>query len=147
LGRISAENSTTRWDANLPNVVAVALGGSRAAGRERRDSDWDLGIYYRHSFDADSLRSLGFEGTVVDPGEWGRLVNGGAWLTIGHERVDLLYRDIDFVTHWTEEAPVALKSTMYSAMSRECLPTLWLESWLSASCCMGGFHGLHIRTP
>ncbi|MEU4775255.1 nucleotidyltransferase domain-containing protein [Micromonospora sp. NPDC023644] len=28
-------------------VVAVALGGSRARGEHRPDSDWDLGLYTR----------------------------------------------------------------------------------------------------
>jgi hypothetical protein len=41
---------------------------------------------------------------VVEPGEWGQLVNGGAWLTVEGQRVDLLYRDLDFVQHWIEEA-------------------------------------------
>jgi hypothetical protein len=41
---------------------------------------------------------------VVEPGDWGRLVNGGAWLTIEGERVDLLYRDLDAVEHWLAEA-------------------------------------------
>ena len=27
--------------------------------------------------------------------EWGPFVNGGAWLTIGGERVDLLYRSVE----------------------------------------------------
>jgi len=31
-------------------------------------------------------------------------VNGGAWLTVDGVRVDLLYRDIDVVAHWTAEA-------------------------------------------
>ncbi|MGH2749443.1 MAG: nucleotidyltransferase domain-containing protein [Actinomycetota bacterium] len=88
----------------LPGVVAVVLGGSRAAGRHRPDSDWDLGLYYRESLDANHVRALGFEGTVVDPGDWGRLVNGGAWFTIEGERVDILYRDLDFVSHWIAEA-------------------------------------------
>jgi hypothetical protein len=30
-------------------------------------------------------------------------MNGGAWLTIDGERVDLIYRDIDDVEHWVEE--------------------------------------------
>jgi hypothetical protein len=50
------------------------------------------------------VRALGFEGTVVEPGEWGRLVNGGAWLTVEGQRVALLYRDLDVVRHWSEEA-------------------------------------------
>jgi hypothetical protein len=33
--------------AELPGVLAVSLGGSRARGTHRPDSDWDLAIYYR----------------------------------------------------------------------------------------------------
>lgn len=33
--------------AALPTVQAVALGGSRAQGTHRPDSDWDLAVYYR----------------------------------------------------------------------------------------------------
>jgi predicted nucleotidyltransferase len=90
--------------AAIPGVVAVALGGSRAAGTERPGSDWDFGLYYRGAIDVDAVRALGFEGEVVEPGEWGPLMNGGAWLTVEGERVDLLYRDLDVVEHWTREA-------------------------------------------
>jgi Fibronectin type III-like domain len=41
---------------------------------------------------------------VVEPGAWGRLVNGGGWLTMEDQRVDLLYRDLDVVRRWLEEA-------------------------------------------
>jgi predicted nucleotidyltransferase len=41
--------------AGLPGVRAVALGGSRAAGTPRPDSDWDFAVYYRGSFDPGSL--------------------------------------------------------------------------------------------
>jgi predicted nucleotidyltransferase len=33
--------------AEVPGVVAVTLGGSRASGRHRPESDWDFGLYYR----------------------------------------------------------------------------------------------------
>jgi hypothetical protein len=88
----------------IPGVVAVALGGSRAGGLVHPDSDWDFGLYYRDAIRAEDVRALGFEGTVVEPGEWGRLVNGGAWLTVEGQRVALLYRDLDVVRHWSEEA-------------------------------------------
>lgn len=90
--------------ADIPGVVGATLGGSRAVGRQRPDSDWDVGLYYRGRLDANDVRALGFEGTVVDPGDWGRLVDGGAWLTIEGERVDILYRNLDFVSHWITEA-------------------------------------------
>lgn len=88
----------------IPGVVAVALGGSRASGRAQVESDWDFGLYYRGRIDTDAIRGLGYPGTVVEIGDWGRLVNGGAWLTVAGERVDLLYRDLDEVEHWWAEA-------------------------------------------
>jgi predicted nucleotidyltransferase len=90
--------------ASIPGVVAVTLGGSRGRGEGRPDSDWDFGLYYRDDIDVEAVRALGFEGEIVEPGAWGRLVNGGAWLTVDGERVDLLYRDIAVVEHWTAEA-------------------------------------------
>jgi predicted nucleotidyltransferase len=90
--------------AEIPGVVAVALGGSRATGTERPDSDWDFGLYYRGTIEADDVRALGFEGEVFAPGEWGRVINGGAWLTIDGQRVDLIYCDLDEVLAWTDDA-------------------------------------------
>lgn len=88
----------------LPGVVAVALGGSRATGTHRPDSDWDIGLYYRNSFDATLLTSLGYAGHAAQPGEWGRIVNGGAWLSVSEEPVDLLLRDLDVVECWWDKA-------------------------------------------
>jgi len=48
--------------AGLPGVQAVSLGGSRAAGNHRADSDWDFAVYYRGAFTPDSIRSLGWQG-------------------------------------------------------------------------------------
>ena len=90
--------------AEIPGVVAVSLGGSRADGRALPSSDWDLGLYYRGTIDPADVRALGYEGEIFAPGDWGRIVNGGAWLTIDGERVDLLYRDLDQVEKWTREA-------------------------------------------
>ena len=82
-------------------VVAVALGGSRAAGTDDAGSDWDLGVYYRGAVD---LTLLARHGEVHPPGAWGRLMNGGAWLTLDGLKVDVLLRDLDVVLHWAEEA-------------------------------------------
>ncbi|GGZ30913.1 nucleotidyltransferase domain-containing protein [Streptomyces poonensis] len=91
--------------AALPAVRAVALGGSRAQGTHGPDSDWDLAIYYRGSFDPADLRALGWEGEVSEIGAWGGGVfNGGAWLTIDGRRVDVHYRDLDVVEHELAEA-------------------------------------------
>ena len=90
--------------AQVPGVVAVTLGGSRASGSATDDSDWDFGLYYRGTIDPDDIRALGWPGQVFGPGDWGRIVNGGAWLTIDSVKVDLIYRDIDVVAHWVAEA-------------------------------------------
>jgi predicted nucleotidyltransferase len=90
--------------ARVPGVQAVTLGGSRARGVARPDSDWDIGLYYRGSIDTDAIRALGYPGHVAEPGDWGQIVNGGAWLEIDRERVDLLYRDLDVIEHWIVEA-------------------------------------------
>ncbi|GGJ26124.1 nucleotidyltransferase domain-containing protein [Streptomyces brasiliensis] len=91
--------------AALPTVRAVALGGSRAEGTHRPDSDWDLAVYYRGPFDPADLRALGWEGEVSEVGGWGGGVfNGGAWLTIEGRRVDVHYRDLDVVEHELTEA-------------------------------------------
>jgi hypothetical protein len=89
---------------DIPGVVAVTLGGPHAGGPVQADSDCHFGLYYRDAIRADDVRALGFEGRVVEPGEWGRLMNGGARLTVDDQRVDLLYRDLDVVRHWLEEA-------------------------------------------
>jgi predicted nucleotidyltransferase len=91
--------------AALPTVEAVALGGSRAAGTHRPDSDWDFAIYYRGAFSPDSLRALGWPGEVSELGGWGGGVfNGGGWLEVEGRRVDVHYRDLDDVEHHLAEA-------------------------------------------
>lgn len=42
----------------VPGVAAVMLGGSRARGAEKPDSDVDLGLYYRPPLDVDKLQAL-----------------------------------------------------------------------------------------
>ncbi|MFD1830034.1 nucleotidyltransferase domain-containing protein [Streptomyces desertarenae] len=92
--------------AGLPGVRAVTLGGSRAQGTHRADSDWDLGVYYRGAaFDPEDLRAVGWPGEVFGIGAWGGGVfNGGAWLTVDGRRVDVHYRDLDVVEHQLAEA-------------------------------------------
>jgi hypothetical protein len=85
-------------------VVAVTLGGSLAGGLGRPDGDRGVWLYYRGDLRVDDVRALGFEGTVVEPGEWGRLANGGARLMAEGQRVDLFYRDLDAVRHWVATA-------------------------------------------
>jgi hypothetical protein len=90
--------------AAIPGVVAVTLGGSRATNTATEGSDWDFGLYYRGRLDPAEIVALGWPGQVFAPGEWGRIVNGGAWLTIDGTKVDLIYRDLDEVLRWTAAA-------------------------------------------
>ncbi|WP_158814859.1 nucleotidyltransferase domain-containing protein [Methylocapsa sp. S129] len=93
--------------ADVPGVVAIVLGGSRARGTATASSDYDLGLYYgpRAQLDTDRLLDVA-KGLVDDPraaavtpvGEWGPWIVGGGWLSIGGRKVDLLYRNGEAVT-------------------------------------------------
>jgi predicted nucleotidyltransferase len=84
--------------AGLDGVEAIALGGSRASGDARDDSDWDLGVYYRGRFDPAQVRALGHPGEVTELGAWGGGVfNGGGWLRVDGVPIDLHWRDLDVV--------------------------------------------------
>lgn len=94
--------ATTGRLAEIPGVVGVVLGGSRAIGTHRPDSDVDLGVFYRGSLDVAALRALAAEVAdevlgISEIGGWGPWVNGGAWLVVGGTRVDWIYRDVDRV--------------------------------------------------
>ncbi|MDR7276119.1 nucleotidyltransferase domain-containing protein [Catenuloplanes atrovinosus] len=85
--------------AGIGGVRAVVLGGSRARGTHRPDSDYDLGLYYRDDLDVAALRALaaritGHDTEVTARGGWGPWVDGGGWLTVDGVRVDWIYRDL-----------------------------------------------------
>ena len=77
------------------------LGGSRALGTADEASDWDIGVYYRGDID---LAPLSRHGDVHAPGTWGRIMNGGAWLSLDGLKVDVLLRDLDVALQWSEQA-------------------------------------------
>ncbi len=87
--------------AALSGAVAVVLGGSRALGSHDAQSDWDLGVYYRGELDWRPLEQLG---PIYPPGSWGRVMNGGAWLSLDGVKADVLFRDLAFVEHCTSRA-------------------------------------------
>lgn len=90
--------------ADVPGVVALALGGSRARGTASANSDVDIGLYYdpavRPDFDVllaavtelDDRRAPDGFGRY---GEWGPWINGGVWLRMAETKVDVLLRDVD----------------------------------------------------
>jgi len=105
----------------LPYVEGVVLGGSRARGNHREDSDIDIGVYYRPElFDLSSINELaaqlddeGRDNLVVPPGAWGKWVNGGGWLIIGGRHADLILRDIERVEQVIEETDRGVVYTDY----------------------------------
>jgi hypothetical protein len=88
----------------LPNAVAVNLGGSRARGDFRPDSDWDFAVYYRGEIDPRPFEELGWSGQVFRPFEWGQVMYGGAVFDLDGRHFDIHFRNLDVVEHWTGEA-------------------------------------------
>lgn len=91
---------------SIPGIVGVVLGGSRARGTHRADSDIDIGIYYNESlgFDvnevdraAKGLDDERRENIVSSLGEWGEWINGGSWIVVQGYHVDLIFRDVNRV--------------------------------------------------
>ena len=88
---------------SIKGITAIALGGSRARGNHTNKSDVDLGLYYNPENPPDiiALNRLASElddnhrvNLVTEIGEWGRWINGGAWLQVEGVAVDFLYRDL-----------------------------------------------------
>lgn len=110
--------------ASLPGVEAVMLGGSRAYGTPTSTTDWDLGLYYRGTFEPDALSSLGWSGQVFPVGGWGGGVfNGGAWLVVDDERVDVHYRDLEDVEFRIAEAQAGRYAVEHLAFHLAGVPT------------------------
>ena len=94
---------------DVPGVVGVVLGGSRARREHRPESDVDLGLYYRGGLDVAALGALaqevqGATVEVTELGAWGPWVDGGGWLHIDGTPVDWIYRDLDRVRAAWEDA-------------------------------------------
>jgi predicted nucleotidyltransferase len=98
-------SSLSKQLAAIPGMKAVVLGGSYARGRAQPGSDIDLGLFYSEAapFSIQTLRTVAetvndTTGPVVtDFYGWGPWVNGGAWLTVGGQRVDFVYRSLEHV--------------------------------------------------
>ncbi|GHO86402.1 nucleotidyltransferase domain-containing protein [Dictyobacter formicarum] len=90
---------------HIKGVKAIVLGGSYANNTQRPDSDIDIGLYYTEDqpLDVEAVRAVArtlndfTDPIVTELGSWGTWVNGGAWLTIQNQRVDFLYRNLNFV--------------------------------------------------
>jgi predicted nucleotidyltransferase len=95
--------SLTAALAAVPGIQAVVLGGSYARGQAHAGSDIDLGLLYREAapLSIAALRAIAQQvndspdPVVTELYQWGPWVNGGSWLTIGGQRVDFLYKNLD----------------------------------------------------
>ena len=129
--------------AAVHGIRAVVLGGSYARGRAQAGSDIDLGILYSEAapFSVQAVRDLAEEvndtaGPVVTGFyEWGLWVNGGAWLTIGGQRVDFIYRSLEHVERviaaaeagryeldYAQQPPFGFFSLTYLGEAAVCIP-------------------------
>ena len=90
----------------VDGVRAIVLGGSRARGTHTPASDIDLGVYYSATQPLDvpaldrvaaGLDDSQQPGRVTPIGGWGPWINGGGWLKVRGQAVDLVYRDLDRV--------------------------------------------------
>ena len=127
----------------IPGVLAVVLGGSYARGRAQPGSDIDLGLFYSEAapFSIESVRELAEavndtpQPVVSDFYGWGPWVNGGAWLTVDGQRVDLLYRNLEHVerviadaeagryeVHYLQQPPFGFFSATYLGEVAVCVP-------------------------
>ena len=100
---------------------AIVLGGSYASDSQRPDSDIDIGLYYykEQLLDVEHIRTIATQlndipdPVVTDLGGWGTWVNGGAWLTIQGQRVDFLYRNINFVSSTLDDCNAGIICSDY----------------------------------
>jgi predicted nucleotidyltransferase len=127
----------------IHGIQAVVLGGSHARGRAQPGSDIDLSLLYSEAapFSIQSIRDLAeavndTAGPVVtDFYGWGPWVNGGAWLTIGGQRVDFLYRSLEhlerviaeaeagrYELHYLQQPPFGFFSATYLGEIAVCVP-------------------------
>jgi predicted nucleotidyltransferase len=138
---------------DIPGIKAVVLGGSHARGRAQAGSDIDLGLLYSEAapFSIQSVRELAEE-TNDTPGpvvtgfyEWGPWVNGGAWLTIGAQRLDLIYRSLEhlerviadagagrYELNYAQQPPFGFFSGTYLGELEMCIPLRDPEARLDA---------------
>jgi predicted nucleotidyltransferase len=137
----------------IHGIQAVVLAGSHARGRAQPGSDIDLGLLYSETapFSIQSVRELAksvndtADPVVTDFYGWGPWVNGGAWLTIGGQRVDFLYRSLEhlerviadaqagrYEVHYLQQPPFGFFSATYLGEIAVCVPLFDPASRLDA---------------
>ena len=135
------------------------LGGSHARGRAQPGSDIDLYLFYSEAapFSIQGIRELA-EDVNDTPGPvvtnfygWGPWVNGGAWLTIGGQRVDFLYRNLEHLERvisdaeagryeldYAQQPPFGFFSAAYLGEAAAYVPLFDPDARLAACLSFGG---------
>lgn len=129
----------------IQGIAAIVLGGSYARGCAQAESDIDLGLLYseREPFAIAAIRAMAARvhdaatAVVTEFYEWGPWVNGGAWLTVRSQRVDLLYRNLEqyervigdaaagrYELHYAQQPPFGFFSPTYLGELAVCVPLL-----------------------
>lgn len=134
LRRFAAELCAVR------GVRAIALGGSRARGTHRPDSDVDLGLYVDVEVDIAALEGVarrwtGADASIAPRGGWGPWVDSGAWLVVDGLAVDLILRDVarvaeqcaraergEFAFHQQPGHPLGFLDVAYAGEVATCVP-------------------------
>ncbi|MEJ8545069.1 nucleotidyltransferase domain-containing protein [Brevibacillus borstelensis] len=107
---------------DLPGIVGIVLGGSRARGTHRPSSDIDIGIYYDEAagFDVNEIGRIATKlddehrQNIITPlGGWGPWVNGGGWLVVHGYHVDFIFRDVNRVAQVIDECTAGSVTTNY----------------------------------
>ena len=130
--------------AKVAGVQAVVLGGSHCTGTATETSDLDIGVYYSGKLDVkgmdDALSRLddkGRQGLLNAPGQWGKWINGGAWLTVNGRKTDILLKDTERITSVIDDCqqgkvtmdfqcghPLGFCNAIYMGEVKYCLPIL-----------------------
>ncbi len=109
---------------DVPGIAGIVLGGSRARGNNRPDSDIDIGIYYDEAagFDLHALNNIAAdlddehrENLISALGEWGEWVNGGGWLVVQGCHVDLIFRDVNRTAQVIDDCLAGMVTSHYHA--------------------------------
>jgi predicted nucleotidyltransferase len=105
----------------LEEIKAVVIGGSYATNTQRPDSDIDLGLYYEEKkpLKIENIKMVLTKLKVLQDsivshiGDWGVWMNGGVWFIINKQRVDLIYRNLNFVEKTIDECLTGKIKTDY----------------------------------
>ncbi|SHH77839.1 nucleotidyltransferase domain-containing protein [Winogradskyella jejuensis] len=125
----------------IENIEAVVLGGSYSTGNATEKSDIDIGLYYSENapFNIDSIKQIAnkysiHKPTVTNFYDWGKWVNGGAWIETKYGKLDFIYKNIEqliatisdskngkWENDFEQKPPYGFSSITYLAETKNCI--------------------------